>query len=51
MTGKINNLSFTCGEEQSGEQGVEEVKGHPLSSVSGFERKKSCHSEKAATEG
>lgn len=50
-TGKINNLSCTCGEEQRSEQGVEEVKGHPHSSVSGFEKEKSCHLEKAATEG
>lgn len=47
-TGKINNLSCTCGEEQRGDQGVEEVKGHRHSSVSGF---KSMSSEKAATEG
>lgn len=48
MTGKINNLSSMCGKGQKGEKGVEEVKGHPHSSVSGF---KSMGSEKAATEG
>lgn len=42
---KINNLCSKCKEEKRGGQRVGKVRGHPHSTVSGFEsmREKSCH--------